>query len=79
MPLMVLDEDLAEQVIKRRRASPAYRWDEVWEGVYVAMPLPDILYFDLAAVFLLAFYSEYSGRRGYRVHGHINISDRNRE
>ena len=41
MALMVLDELVERQLKAQREASPLYRCDEVWDGMYVAMPLAD--------------------------------------
>lgn len=38
---LVQDRRLAEELRAERRASGTDRWDEVWDGVYVLMPLPD--------------------------------------
>ncbi|MBW3539437.1 MAG: Uma2 family endonuclease [Planctomycetes bacterium] len=40
--LVVSDAYLRQDLIAERRASGNDRYDEVWEGVYVVMPLPDV-------------------------------------
>ncbi|MCA9053301.1 MAG: Uma2 family endonuclease [Planctomycetaceae bacterium] len=41
MTALIADSDLQRQVIAHRRANGSDRWDEVWDGVYVLMPLPN--------------------------------------
>jgi len=37
-----LDRELEERLIKERRAAGADRYDEVWDGVYVMSPMPNV-------------------------------------
>ncbi len=39
MSILITDEALVNEVLQRRRASGADRFDEVWEGVYVMSPM----------------------------------------
>jgi Uma2 family endonuclease len=42
MPRMVIiDEDFADRFRKEREATDGWRFDEVWNGTYYWMPLPD--------------------------------------
>ncbi len=41
MSALIADADLERQVIAERQSAGSDRWDEVWEGVYVLMPLPN--------------------------------------
>jgi Uma2 family endonuclease len=41
MSAVIADARLKDALIAERRASGTDRWDEVWEGVYVLMPLPN--------------------------------------
>jgi Uma2 family endonuclease len=41
MTMLVLDDSLKKSIRAEREASGADRWDEVWDGVYVASPLPN--------------------------------------
>jgi Uma2 family endonuclease len=41
MSAVIADARLKDALIAQRRASGTDRWDEVWEGVYVLMPLPN--------------------------------------
>jgi hypothetical protein len=78
MSVLILDSFEADEMIKRRKESPAYRWDEIWDGVYVVPPIPDILHQEFAALFMVAFYSVHGAKPEGHVHGHCNISDRNK-
>ena len=55
MATVVLDRGLAEQLREERAAARSDRWDEVWEGTYMMVPLPNIEHQDfvirLAAIF----------------------------
>jgi Uma2 family endonuclease len=42
MPTLVTDPALENELLERRRASRGDRWDEVWDGVYIMAPLPNI-------------------------------------
>lgn len=44
MAALIADSRLERDLIAERRASGADRWDEVWEGVYILMPLPDLVH-----------------------------------
>lgn len=41
MPVLVQDPSDARRIRARRRANGSDRWDEVWDGVYILMPLPN--------------------------------------
>jgi Uma2 family endonuclease len=41
MAALIADSRLERDLIAERRASGADRWDEVWEGVYILIPMPD--------------------------------------
>jgi len=42
MVATILDHDLEERLIEERRAAGADRWDEVWDGVYIMAPMPNV-------------------------------------
>ncbi len=42
MSVVVHDPNIADRLIAERRASGADRYDEVWEGVYMMAPMPDM-------------------------------------
>ena len=41
MATMILDQQLAEQLLEQRRAWGPDKFDEVWEGIYMMAPLPN--------------------------------------
>ncbi|MBX6313173.1 MAG: Uma2 family endonuclease [Isosphaeraceae bacterium] len=41
MAMVICDHDLAEHLREERKRTGADRYDEVWDGVYVVMPLPN--------------------------------------
>jgi Uma2 family endonuclease len=76
MSAVIADARLKDALIAERRASGTDRWDEVWEGVYVLMPLPNDehqgLVGDLTAI--LKQCVEWTGLG--LVRPGVNISDR---
>jgi Uma2 family endonuclease len=42
MPAFIADPDVEKRLRAERRAAGSDKYDEVWDGVYVVMPLPDI-------------------------------------
>jgi Uma2 family endonuclease len=41
MTTLIQDPYLAEQIRAQRQEAGSDKWDEVWDGVYILMPLPD--------------------------------------
>jgi len=78
MPALLLEEFEIEQVLEHRKKCGSYRWVEVWDGTYVVPPLPDNCHAELSGLLVRAF-GEALAESGARYHGHINISDRNRD
>ena len=77
MPVMILDPELAEQVLAEREASPGgRRREEVWDGVTFIMPDVDPEHSDIGVFFIWAFRSVFSPDAGDRVQGPTNITDR---
>jgi Uma2 family endonuclease len=76
MSALIADADLQQRVIAQRQAAGSDRWDEVWDGVYILMPLPNIelqgLVGDLTAI--LKANIEWPGLG--RVFPGVNVSDR---
>lgn len=76
MPLLIHDDEVQEEVIADRRAKGLDRWDEVWEGVYVMPPIPNIehqfIVGRLQTVLDMAIGLTGSGE----VYGGANVSDR---
>jgi Uma2 family endonuclease len=73
---MVLDRDMLRRIVARRKRTGADRWDEVWDGVYMIMPLPNDEHQDIVAELLITF-REALGR-GPRLRPGVNVSDRDR-
>lgn len=42
MVATILDRELEARLIEERRAAGADRWDEVWDGVYIMAPMPNV-------------------------------------
>ena len=51
MATLVIDPGLERALLERRRASRGDRWDEVWDGVYVMAPLPNMEHQELVISF----------------------------
>ena len=49
--LVVLDSYLDAKYRAQRERTDGWRWDEVWDGDYFIMPLPDNTYHDLLSGF----------------------------
>lgn len=76
MPKVLLSRAALKRIIRRRKESGAYRWDEVWDGVYVVSPDPDIQHQGLAFGLAVALMNALSVVNDARVFPSINLSDR---
>lgn len=75
MSILINDEALANEVLQRRRASGADRFDEVWEGVYVMSPMANNQHQALAAELVIAIGTIIDWKeRGQTIPG-ANVSD----
>ncbi len=76
MTALIADRELQEEIIAQRQAAGADRWDEVWDGVYMLMPLPNDehqrLVAQLTAVLILSVEWAHLGL----VRPGVNVSDR---
>ena len=76
MTMVILDRAAAGELIRQRRAAGNDRWDEVWDGVYLVLPNPNIEHQDIAtglsAVFRIAI--DWAGLG--KVYQGVNVSDR---
>lgn len=76
MTTHIADPILERDVIAQRQANGSDRWDEVWEGVYVLMPMPN----DEHQVLVLRLGSLLDDTVGIpldaRVRPSVNMSDR---
>lgn len=77
MPTLVLDPQIAQQLLAERRAWGGDRFDEVWDGVYVLSPLANNEHQELIGALSAAFRAALAGVSGARVFPGINVSDRN--
>ena len=57
--LVVLDSYLDAKYRAQRERTDGWRWDEVWDGDYLIMPLPDNTYHDLLSGFATVLVLEY--------------------
>ena len=77
MAVLILDPELAEQVLADREASPGgRRREEVWDGVTFIMPDADTELSDIGIFFAWAFRSVFDPEAGDRVQGPTNVTDR---
>jgi Uma2 family endonuclease len=76
MPVLVTDPDIEERLMAEREAIGGNQHDEVWDGVYVMSPLPNIEHQILAAELWLIFRTILAGGGlGIAING-VNVSDR---
>jgi Uma2 family endonuclease len=73
---LVIDPGMEQQLLERRRASRGDRWDEVWDGVYIMAPLPNIEHQELLNNISVAISNALAGQPGVRVFPGVNVSDR---
>jgi Uma2 family endonuclease len=76
MSLLVLDKWVERRLRAQRRAWGADKHDEVWEGVYVMSPLPDLEHQELVATLAAAFHQVIVASGLGRVFAGANVSDR---
>jgi len=55
MAATILDQELEERLIEERRAAGADRFDEVWDGVYIMSPMPNVQHQMLVGKLNIAF------------------------
>ena len=74
MATMILDPEIAVQLLEQRRAWGSDKFDEVWEGVYMMAPLPNDEHQNLATDFC-AIIKELLGWQGLaEVRASINLA-----
>lgn len=77
MPVLIFDPALEQRIRNEREDNPqANRYDEVWEGVLVVSPLPNIERQDLVSDLVVIFKSLLRRDRGDRAFAGVNVSDR---
>lgn len=76
MSMIINDESVAKELIAKRRASGADRFDEVWEGVYVMAPMANNEHQDLASEFTAILRTMVDWQGLGRTQAGANVSDR---
>jgi Uma2 family endonuclease len=76
MALMVLDPTVERRLKAERETSGADRYDEIWEGVYMMAPFPNIEHQDLQFGLATAIKSAIGPGTPVRIHTGANVSDR---
>jgi Uma2 family endonuclease len=76
MTIVVQDKLAAANILRQRRASGNDRWDEVWDGVYILMPNPNIEHQGIAGRLLMVFGQVIEWPGLGRVFPGVNVSDR---
>ncbi len=76
MAILVVDPYVEGRLINERKASGADRYDEVWEGIYMMVPMPSDEHQQLVSRFVYIF-EETVGMPGFgEVRPGVNLSDR---
>jgi Uma2 family endonuclease len=76
MATVIMDSGLAEEMQKARAAAGSDRWDEVWEGVYMMAPLPNIEHQEIVNRLCVIFQETVGWDSGDIVLPGANVSDR---
>jgi Uma2 family endonuclease len=76
MAAIVLDRDLVKALIRKRRATGADRYDEVWNGVYVMSPIANNEHQFLGYKLTSAFDQALQGIVGVLAYPGVNVTDR---
>jgi Uma2 family endonuclease len=76
MSVLVHDPHVAARIKAEREASEASKYDEVWDGVYVMSPLPNIEHQYFAAGLWKVFDAVLGILRGGIAFNGVNVSDR---
>jgi Uma2 family endonuclease len=76
MSMVVLDNYEERTLREKRKSTGADRWDEVWDGVYMVMPLPNDEHQGIVSGLIYVF-ETMIGRVGLgKVRPGVNVSDR---
>ena len=76
MATLIADPGVEERLIAERRASGADRKDEVWDGVYIIMPDPNVEHQRLVMRLGVVFSEVVNPPAGGEVFPGLNLSDR---
>jgi len=73
---LVIDPNIEQDLIERRRACRGDRYDEVWDGVYIMAALPNIEHQKLVQQICSAFARAFEHNPEIEVLLGANVSDR---
>jgi len=76
MSMVVLDNYEERTPREKRKSTGADRWDEVWDGVTMVMPLPDDEHQGIVSGLIYIFETMIGRVRLGRVRPGVNVSDR---
>jgi Uma2 family endonuclease len=76
MATLIADPEVEERLIAERRARGADRKDEVWDGVYIIMPDPNVEHQRLVMRLGVVFSEVVNPPAGGEVFPSLNLSDR---
>ncbi len=76
MSVLVLDPEIAGRLLAEREATDGAQHDEVWDGVYVMSPLPNIEHLVISAELWLVFRTVLNETNGGIAFNTVNVSDR---
>jgi Uma2 family endonuclease len=76
VPTLILDPHVEEDLLEKRRAWGGDRYDEVWDGVYIMSPLPNVEHQELVINLGTAFRNAFANQPEVRVFPGVNVSDR---
>jgi Uma2 family endonuclease len=76
MATVVMDSRFAEELREERAAAGSDRWDEVWEGTYMMVPLPNNEHQEIVSRLVIIFQETVGWDSGDIVLPGANVSDR---
>ena len=79
MVALITDPDLEERLIAQRQACGGDRYDEVWEGVYVMSPLPNMEHQQIVARLVSILMEVVGWPAAGEVFAGANASDRDED
>jgi Uma2 family endonuclease len=79
MPILIIDPSDQKRLLKRRRLMGGDRQDEVWDGVYIFMPLGDNVHQELGFNLAGAIKQGIEPTPGARIFPGCNVSDQREE
>jgi Uma2 family endonuclease len=76
MAMLVLDSWTEQRVKAEREVSGADRYDEIWDGVYVVVPVPDNEHQDIRTGLAIALQTAVGFASPVNIYAGVNLSDR---